>query len=126
MTNECLGLISTMLNDIGINYEFVEWTSDVPSTYWVGEYVDNESLNEDGLHESTFMLTGTTFDSWLTIQDEKNKIEDLFPSIPTQAFELPNGSRVMIAFGTSMIVPTDVMDLKRIQINLTIKEWMVK
>lgn len=126
MTNECLGLISKMLNDIGIKYEFVEWTSDVPSTYWVGEYVDNESMNEDGLHESTFMLTGTTFDSWLDIQNEKNQIEDLFPSIPRQAFELPNDSRVTITFGSSMIVPTDVMDLKRIQINLNIKEWMVK
>ena len=127
MTCEALSFIDAVLNNNGIPYEFGEWTSkEVPSPYFVGEYTDNESMNEDGLHESVFLLTGTTMGSWLGLHEAKEKIEELFPSICREVYKLPNGSRLAVFFSTSFPVPTDTLNLKRIQINLTIKEWMVK
>lgn len=127
MTIECLGFINDKLNEIGINYEFERWSDDhIPSCYFVGEYTENESLNEDGLHESVFLLTGTTKGSWLELEKAKQKIEELFPSIFKETYSLSNGSRLAVFYDNAFPVPTDDMELKRIQINLNIKEWMVK
>lgn len=126
MTTDTLGLLANKLIEAGINYEFMEWTdSDIPETYFVGEYTENESLNEDGYHESVFMLTGTTTGSWLELETIKKKVESLFPCIPRESFLLPDGSRVVVLYSTATPVPTETADIKRIQINLTIKEWMV-
>lgn len=127
MTIESIKFIGDELLNIGINYEFGQWSSSsIPSSYFVGECTEIESMNEDGLHEATFMLTGTSEGSWLDLEESKEKIEELFPSIIEKVYQLDNGSRLAVSFGNSFIVPTDTMNLKRIQINLNIKEWMVK
>lgn len=127
MTKECLGYINQILDNSSVPYEFAEWTADeVPSVYFVGEYSEEEPQNEDGLHESTFIITGTTSESWLLLENYKKTIADLFPSVGGRRAMLSNGSAVAIFYDSAFPVPTDVMDLKRIQINLTIKEWMVK
>ena len=51
MTIEGLNYISNLLESLNIPYEFMEWTSDIPETYWIGEYQDIEPLNEDGMEE---------------------------------------------------------------------------
>ena len=56
MTKESLAFINDILTEADINYEFMEWTSDVVYPYWVGEYTESEPLNEDGMQESTFMI----------------------------------------------------------------------
>lgn len=126
MTNEALGKISDLLLSAGINYEFEEWTGEeIPSCYWVGEYTENESINEDGLHESSFILTGFTNETWLRLHEDKLKIEVLFPSIIGECFKLSNGSRLAVSYETAFPVPDNTMDIKKLQINLKIKEWMV-
>lgn len=127
MTIEALAFINDTLNDAGIEYEFGQWSSNsIPSLYFVGEFTDIESLNEDGLQETSFLITGTTHGSWLELIEAKEKIEELFPSGSGKIVMLDNGSSLAIYFGTAIVVPTDTMELKRIQINLTIKEWKVK
>lgn len=127
MTIEAIEYIGNALTSAGINYEFGQWSgAEIPSDYFVGEYTEIEPMNEDGLHEATFMLTGTSTFSWLSLQEAKEKIEDLFPSVCREVVKLSNGSRLAVWFATSFIVPTDTMEIKRIQINLSIKEWMVK
>ena len=60
MTIEALGIIDRLLTDAGINYEYYEWTSDLAYPYWVGEYQEVEPLNEDGMSESAFIMSGFT------------------------------------------------------------------
>ena len=59
----------------------------------VGEYNEIESVNEDGLQETTFILTGTTRGSWLELEQDKEKIEQLFKD---KIAILPNNNGIAI------------------------------
>ena len=123
MTIAALKFISDVLDDLNINYQFVEWsTNPVPDPYFVGEYSESESLTreEDGLQESTFMLTGTGT-NWLALERAKASIEN---NISKTAI-LSNGTGIAVFYAGALMIPTGDAELKRIQINLTIKEWSV-
>ena len=60
MTVEGLNYVNNLMESLNIPYEFMEWTSDIPETYWIGEYQEIEPLNEDGMEECNFILTGNT------------------------------------------------------------------
>ena len=123
MRTETLKLIAETLADIGVNYEFGEWSSDiVKDPYWVGSYTESESMTEDGLQETTFTLDGFSKNSWLEIQRDKEKIEKLFSNL-TAITE--SGSGVAVLYANAMNIPTGDSAFKRIQINLSVKEWSV-
>ena len=124
MSNAVLKYISDTLDDLDIDYEFGGWSSDpVPDPYFVGEYSEPESLTkeEDGLQEIDFILTGTGT-TWIGLERAKETIEN---NISKTAI-LPNGNGIAVFYAGSLIVPTGDAELKRIQINLSIKEWSVK
>lgn len=126
MTMEVLNFISSNLEQIGIDYEFEEWTSDpVPEPYFVGEYSETESFDESGLQEATFILTGTAR-TWILLELAKAKIEKLFSKVTGKMAILENHSGIAVFYSNSFPVPTGDAELKRIQINLTIKEWSVE
>lgn len=122
MSIEVLELISDMLTDAGINYEFGQWSGEIVYPYFVGEYTESEPMTEDGLIQSTFVLNGFSRSLWLDLETAKEIIEKLF-SNKIQILE--SGSGVGIWYAGALIVPEDDIELKRIQINLTIKEWKV-
>lgn len=122
MTTESLAFINDILTEADINYEFMEWTSDVAYPYWVGEYTESEPMNEDGMQESTFMITGTTDGSWLSLEEAKTTIER---KLCNQTVILPNGNGLAVFYSGSLVVPTGNEKMKRMQINLLIKEWKV-
>lgn len=123
MSIAALKYISDELEALDIDYEFGGWSSNpVPDPYFVGEYTEPESLTkeENGLQEITFLLTGTGT-NWLTLERAKSTIES---NISKTAI-LPNGNGIAVFYAGSMIIPTGDAELKRIQINLSIKEWSV-
>jgi hypothetical protein len=122
MTEESLAFINTELTSAGIPYEFMEWTSKMVYPYFVGEYTEPEPMNEDGMQESSFMITGTTDGSWLDLEKAKAKIEKLFSN---RTVILPNGNGLAVLYSGSLVVPTGNSRMKRIQINLSIQEWKV-
>ena len=127
MSEETLGFIASVLADLGIPYMFMEWTSmPVPNPYFVGEYSETEPTTEDGLQESTFIVTGTTRGTWLSLEQAKNKIKSAFDPVEGKTAIFENGSGVAVFYANSFPVPTGEEELKRIQINLTVKEWRVK
>ena len=119
-----LGIINEELNSIGVPYEFMEWTDPVQYPYWVGEYSDTPTVTEDGFKESTVILTGTTKGTWLELEQTRAKIEKHFHPICGLSRSTEDGT-VVIYYGNSFPVPTGEADLKRIQINLEVKEWKV-
>jgi len=127
MQNETLKLISDVLADAGIPYDFMEYKKKVASLehYWVGEYQEIESINEDGQMETQFILTGTGR-SFLILEVVKQQIMKLFPKVSGRRATLDNGSTVAIFYGNAFNVPTGDAMLKRMQINLVIKEWKVE
>lgn len=117
-----LGIIATELNSIGVPYEFMEWTDPVQYPYWVGEYSEIPTDTEDGHKECTVILTGTTKGSWLELEQTRAIIEKHFPSIYGLRKSTDDGA-IVIHYENSFPVPTGEADLKRIQVNLRIKQW---
>ena len=118
MTTETLSYINNVLTDeLEIPYAFMEWQDDPPEAYFVGEYSEGDTPEEDGCQEITFIIDGFTRGSWFSLEKYKQKIEQ---NIERTAI-LASGAGVF--YGNASPVPTGDADLKRIQINLTIKEY---
>ena len=125
MTNEGMEIISKSMESLGLLYAFGEYRvkdgEEPPATYFVGEYQEIESMYEDGMQETAFIITGTTRESLLVLEEAKKAIkEDI--GTTGKVVIADNGTAVAIFYGNSMVIPTGVAGLKRLQINLTIKE----
>lgn len=123
MTDAALKIINDELTGAGLHYEFGVWNSDVVYPYFVGEYTETESMNEDGLQESTFILNGFTKGTWLELETAKQTIAELFPSVGGKSQIASDGTAVAIFFSDGFSIPTGNAELKRLQVNLRIKEW---
>lgn len=125
MTIEAMNYISEQLEAAGINYEFGQWSSDpVPNPYFVGEYTEESSNTEDGQQNTVLMLTGTSLQAFL-LEQAKETIKQLFPNVGGKTAILPNGNGIAVFYDYSLNVPIDDPELKRIQINVLVKEWSV-
>ena len=120
-------IIDDVLTALGIPYEYDEFTDSIESLdqFWVGEYHETEPTSESGQEDATFILTGTAKNSLLLLEHSKNLIKQSFPAIEGRRATLENGTGVAIFYANSFSVPTGDEYLKRLQINLSIKEWMV-
>ena len=125
MTIEAMGFISEILENAGINYEFGQWSSDpVPDPYFVGEYTEESTSTEDGQQNTTLMLTGTSLTA-IALEQAKQTIKQLFPNVGGRTAILENGNGIAVFYDYSLNIPIDDPELKRIQINILVKEWSV-
>lgn len=124
MTTAALRIISDAMREMQLAYALGRFNGNA-DPYFVGEYQETESFTEDGLQESTFLLTGFSRGEWLTLELAKEKIENYFNRVSGKTVIADNGAAVAIFYAHSLIVPTNDAELKRIQINLEIKEWKV-
>lgn len=126
MSKQMLKVVSDGMKAMGLEYDFGTYKKN-PKVYpyFVGEYTETESFTEDGLQESTFLLTGFHRGTWLELEDTKEKIEKYFNRVSGKTVITDNGSAVAVFYGHSLVVPTGNAELKSIQVNLTIKEWKV-
>lgn len=122
MTTESLEFIKQELHSLGINYEFGEWTSDIVYPYFVGSFI--EVPTEDGPSETTFILEGFTRGSYFELLQTKDKIEKHFRNGLTAILENHSGVAVVYE-NANCDIPTGDANLKKVQINLTVKEWKV-
>lgn len=125
MTKTALKMVADAMESLGLNYAFMEWLSKPMYPYFVGEYQETAPLYENGLQESTFLLTGYSRGTWMELEDAKEKISRYFSKIGGKTVIAEDGSGVAIFYATSLVVPTGDAELKKIQINLDVKEWSV-
>ena len=125
MTNDARAMINTSMTELGLNYAFMRWEGDIVYPYFVGEYQEVPSMREDGFEESVFILSGWTRGSWAELETAKEKIEKYFNRVSGKTVITDNGSAVAIFYENSMVVPTGDMELKKIEIRLSVKEWKV-
>lgn len=125
MTTEMLKAVKSGMEALGLNYAFMQWEGDVVYPYFVGEYQEAPPMSEDGLQEATFILTGFTRGKWLDLEAAKEKIENYFNKISGKTVIAEDGSAVAIFYENSLVIPTGDAELKRIDINLSVKEWKV-
>jgi len=120
---ESLAFVGNVLSAAGINYQFAEFGGTITYPYFVGEYTESEPLTEDGLEESTFLLTGYSRGSWLALETAKETIKALFINGKTAI--LPSGRGIAVFWSDSIPIPTQDEEIKRMEIRLTIKEWRI-
>lgn len=123
MTEFSLKVIADSMKEMKLNYSFVSYNKKISYPYFVGEYTEIEGFSEDGMEESTMMISGFTRGSWLEIEKAKNTIKDYFGI--GKEFINTDGSIAVVMYGDSFPIPQEDLELKRIQINLRIKEWRV-
>lgn len=129
MSKEVLNIIDNAMKSLGLEYGFCEYGGNskgkIVYPYWVGSYTETEPYTEDGLQESTVMITGFSRGSWLDLENGKEKIEKHFNRVSGKVGITSSGNAVAIFYAGALIVPTGDAELKSIQINLSIKEWKV-
>ena len=126
MSKQALKFVSDGMEAIGLEYDFETFKKKpIVYPYFVGQYTEQEPRTEDGLQESTFMLTGFHRGTWLALEDAKEKIEKHFNKVCGRRIITDDGSAVVIFYAGALVVPTGDDDLKSIQINLHVKEWKV-
>ena len=124
MTSEAIKFINSNLKDLGINFEFGQYTGEHNYPIFDTIYAEFESMSEDGKEQGTFVLTGTTDTSFLDLENIKNKVKARFTNLGLRTV-LPNGNGLVVTYVNSIPIPTADGVLKRIQINLSVKEWVV-
>lgn len=126
MSTTACSVISDILKAIGIEYGFMTYNKKpIRYPYFVGEYTETEPYTEDGMEESEFLLTGFTRDTWLSLEEAKNKIKKQFDPITGRCGITDDGGAIAVFYAGSRPVPTGDAELKRIEITLKIKEWKV-
>lgn len=130
MSKRVLKIISDAMESLGLEYDFSTYSDNAEGEaiypYFVGEYQEIEPSTEDGLMESTFMLTGFHRGSWLALENAKEKIQKYFNKVSGKIVMAHDGSAVAIFYANSFPIRTGDAELKRIQINLHVKEWSVE
>lgn len=117
-----LKYIKEQMEVLAVPYEFGEWTSDIIYPYFVGEYTENPTDTEDGKETTTFILNGFHRGKYIDLETINKKIKKHFdPRFGLRA-KTDSGS-IAVFFDGAFYVPTGESELKRIQINLLIKEW---
>lgn len=125
MTDEALAVVRNGMTELSLDYAFMEWKGKPVYPYFVGEYQEIEGITEDGLEETSFIITGFGRSTWAELETAKNKIKNYFGRINGRTVKADNGSVVTVFYLHASPVPIEEMDLKKLQINLLIKEWKV-
>lgn len=120
--DEILAVVNDQMENLGLVYEFGQMTKrPVQYPYWVGDYTEPEGMTEDGKETPTIILTGFSRGKHITLEQQKSIIKDHFRhgvSVITAS-----GSAVVIYYGGSFPIPLEDEELKKCQVNLTIKFW---
>lgn len=117
-----LQFIADQMAALDIPYEFMEWTSAVTYPYFVGEFSETEPISEDGAETSTLLLTGFHRGQYADILEIKEKLKRHFDPIYGVRAQTEHGS-IAVFYSSAFFVPSGEADLKKIQINFSLKEW---
>lgn len=130
MTSKPLQIIADAMDSLGIEYGFGVYRGNAAGKivypYFVGEYTETPPLYENGLQESTVMLTGFHRGTWEQLEAAKTKIENYFNKISGKTVMADDGSAVIVFYDNAIVIPKEDAELKSIQINLSVQEWSVK
>jgi hypothetical protein len=118
-------IIADAMETLGLNYAYLEWLDGPVDMYFTGEYQEGEALDESGQTEISFILTGFARGNIEALEEAKETIKQYFDPVSGMVIA-DKESAVAIFYAGSFPVRTMDAELKKIQINLNIKEWSVK
>lgn len=114
-----LKIINNELNTMNIPYTFDGWDKELALPQFIGEISEVPTLDEDGLSEYTFILTG------YAIKNEVNYLFEVAERLKKEykPSKIVNGAVIM--YDNTIPIDMNTDDLKRTQTTLKIKEWSV-
>ena len=116
-----LTAFNTEMENLKLNYEFGHMSKAPPDyPYWVGDYTESEPLTEDGMEIATILLTGFSRGKYVELEQQKNIIKDYFKR---EKIVNLDGAAVVFYFSGSLNIPVEDNDLKKCQINISVKMW---
>lgn len=117
-----LKFINEQMDSIAVPYEFGEWSSPVSYPYGVGEITEEPITTEDGAEQSTLLLTFFNRGKMIDLLEIKEKVKKHFHPIHGLRGDTEGGA-IAVFYDGFFPIPSGEADLKKIQINLKIKEW---
>lgn len=118
-----LKFINTQMDLLAVPYQFGEWVAQkVSYPYGVGEITEEPTMTEDGAEESTLILTFWHRGALIELEKIKAKIKRHFHPIYGLRGDTDSGT-IAVFYDSAFSVPSGEADLKKMQINLKIKEW---
>lgn len=120
-----LGFINEQMDILAVPYELEEWTGDVVYPYSVGEVTESPTTTEDGYEESTLVLTLFHRGKYMILENIKESIKKHFDPNYGLRSSIDSGT-IAVFYDGAFPVPTGEAELKRMQVNLLIKEWKQK
>lgn len=123
--NKARKIIADAMETLVINYAYLEWLDEPVDLYFTGEYQEGEAVDESGQTDISFILTGFSRVGIEALEEAKEAIKKYFDKISGMVIA-DKESAVAIFYAGSFPVRTQDAELKKIQINLNIKEWSVK
>ena len=118
-----LKFIKEQMGIIAIPYAFGQWSSEEHNLYFVGEINESTTNTEDGLEQSTMLLTGFCRGDFADLLESMETIKSHFSPVHGLRGQTDSGSTIAVFFDGYFIIPNDGSGVKRIQINLKIYEW---
>lgn len=123
---DVIAWMSDQLNSNGVPYEFETWTDTIKYPYFVGDYDETPGMDEDGLSDSLFRVTGFTRHAWSDLYAVDEQLQKLFPKVGGKRMILDDGSGIIAFYDSSAPIPTGEEDLKKLEIRIAIKFWKVR
>lgn len=115
---DMLGFISDQLDQLGVPYEFGEWTGEISYPYFVGSFNETEHRLEDGYTGGVFTLDGWSRGSKLPLAEINDKLKKAFEDLRA----VQEGTAFFITYWNGLMIPTGEEDLFRITITLNTKK----
>lgn len=119
--NEVLNFLNTVLESIGLPYEFDTWTGRLRYPYFVGSIDSLEPDDEAGHELYMFTLSGWTRHSLSQLLEWAAILKRTFPPVGGRTAILESGSGIAVFYDTCTNVPTGEEDLKRVDIILQVQ-----
>ena len=116
---DMLSFIAGKLEEIGVPYEFGEWTQEISYPYFVGSFNEVEWRFEDNYTGGYFTLDGWSRGSKISLAEANDKIREAFDDLRA----VLDGAAFFVRYGSSLMIPTGEEDLYRITITLHTSEW---
>jgi len=118
MQKTVMEFIAEIMDDLGIPYEYMEWTADKTYPYWTGMYIENES-DTDGKEPYIVTLEGFNRGGMLPLEYVKEKIR----AVTKRGLHGKDDETLIEVFYKNCLanMPTGIEELKKMQVNLDVR-----
>lgn len=113
-----LSIVAEIMKELNLNYDYLELKSKLNYPYIVGEYYENEYIEESHCSKGEFLLTIWDKNlSSMNVIEINQKIKKKFADLKI----IKNGTAISLSYSNSLPVLQDIDNLKKQEIRIDIQ-----